>query len=348
MRKIISTVSFLQLTVLGVRDICDEVCICLSLWLGVIMLVYRHVSALFKVVFLASLTGCGLYTPAKYVTQDDAENEGPTAAGHYEAKIAAHVACEIRSGLLQARNQLHWLEDAGTTVTQTINASDQSGVAPGITLISPLENAIFQFPKGGNVTAAQSFSFSLGVTASANATRAETIQYTFPNKQLMNLPGAFCDRKPTGVFVDGDLKIANFIRDKATISADYNLFARGAGIGGKVVDDNIFNTITEEITFVAAYGGSATPTWKLARVSANTNSNLLVGERIITNDLIVTIGPLLCPTSDLSGLSGPEKAKCKYAQKYGGPVELVASAMNQHNARVQASAISVSITGQSH
>jgi len=312
------------------------------------MLVYRRFIAIFSVALLASLTGCGLYTPVKYITPDDAESGGSSPAGQYEAKIAAHVACEIRNGLLQAKGQLHWLEEAGTTVTQTINASDQSGIAPGITLISPFENAIFQFPKGGNVTAAQSFSFSLGVTASANATRAETIQYTFPNKQLINLPGAFCDQKPTGVFVDGDLKIANFIHDKATISAEYNKFAREAGIGGKAADDNIFNTITEEITFVAAYGGSATPTWKLARFSANTNSNLLVGERIITNDLIVTIGPLLCPTSDLSGLSGPEKAKCKYAQKYGGPVELVASAMNQHNARVQAAAISVSITGQSH
>jgi hypothetical protein len=306
---------------------------------------YKCASALLAAALSIVLHGCGLYTPVKDITQDENKYEPYSAAGLYEAEIAGHVVCEVRRGLKQSRGLLHWLETGGTTVTQTITVADQSGIAPGITFIQPLQNAIFHFPTGGNVTSPQSFSFSLGITASANALRTETIQYTFPNQPLLLLPDSACQRKFTGVLIDGDLKIDRFIHDKSTIAARYRDIARQFRVGGRATNDNIFNTITEEITFVAAYGGSATPTWKLARITANTSSNLLVGERTITNDLIITLGPLLCTQP---GLSQSDKAKCKEFKDKGGPVELIPSAMTQHNARVTASAIAVSVTGQSH
>ena len=129
--------------------------------------------------------------------------------------------------------------------------------------------------------------------------------------------------------IDGDLKIKEFIMDKATIAALGNdtLF----GNGPSAIKRPVFNTLTAEITFVAAYGGSATPTWHLARFTANTASNLLIGERTNTNDLIITLGPL-------------ESRE----PKKDSPVTLVTAAMNQHNARVSASAIAVAVQGQSH
>ena len=53
-----------------------------------------------------------------------------------------------------------------------------------------------------------------------------------------------------------------------------------------------YNTWTDEITFVSSYGATATPTWHLARSSANTSSNLVIAQRTNTNDLIITLGPL--------------------------------------------------------
>lgn len=304
----------------------------------------------------ATLAACGLYTPAKDPLSDDSVNpiSGKTKQGSYENLIVDHVTCEISQGLYEAKRlQLPWLEKWGTTVTQTITAEDQSGLSPGLSTIAPFHNVIFPFSPGGNVTSPQSFLLSFGGAASANALRTETIQYTFRNSDIVHIvdPGT-CASKQTGVMIDGDLKIREFIYDKAMIAALGNARLSGtvspANDGSITTPKNtmttpkkkkvvlagwqqpVFNTFTEEITFVAAFGGSFTPTWHLARLSANTSSNLLIGERTNTNDLIITLGPL------------------DTTQPANSPVQLVAAAMNQHNARVTAAAIAVSIQSQSH
>jgi len=128
--------------------------------------------------------------------------------------------------------------------------------------------------------------------------------------------------------IDGDLKIREFIYDKALIAAAANVVLAGSGPPGQ---HPAFNIITEEITFVSSYGGAVTPTWKLARLSANTLSNLVIGQRTNTNDVIITLGPLAPKPSQ------PDS-----------PLELIPLAMSQHNARVSAAAIAVSIQGQTH
>lgn len=176
----------------------------------------------------------------------------------------------------------------------------------------------------------QSFTTSVGGTVSANALRTETIQFTFHNRDVLTYVGADCGKsRQPGTLIDGDLKIREFIYDKATIAASGNAVI--VGVDQSPSQRPAFNTWTEEITFVAAYGGTVTPTWKLARITANASSNLLVAERTNTNDLIITLGPLAA--------GQPKK---------GEPLQLTASAMSQHNARVSAAAIAVSISGQSH
>src|ERR1700733_3912460 len=97
-----------------------------------------------------------------------------------------------------------------------------------------------------------------------------------------------------------------------------------------------YNTWTEEITFVSSYGGTATPTWHLAGISANTSSNLVIAQRTNTNDLIITLGPIKCPRPPNSPPppKGAPPTVCPPSTE--SPVQLVDSAMNQHNARVQA------------
>jgi hypothetical protein len=329
-----------------------------------------------------------------------------TSQGRYEDILVNHIVCEIGKGLDDVDKNLHlpWIKQWGTTVTQTITVEDQTGLSPGISAVTPLQNALLVFPaaNGGNVTLPQSFSASVGGTASANGLRTETIQYTFRNRDILNLHQPDCIAGK-GVMMDGDLKIREFIYDKA-----FTANGRVIQISNSNPLAIPYNTFTEEITFVGSYGGSATPAWHLARLTANTGSNLLVGQRTNTNDLIVTLGPVKCPLpenetekklkfNDISFTrflyevdhesvvkvmiegneihaelksgalvktyapndpsliqrlydrkilikAGPAKQQCPQ----DGPVELIDSAMNQHQARVAAAAIAVSVTSQTH
>jgi hypothetical protein len=290
------------------------------------------------------LLSCGTYTPDKDPFSSDAvvrdgPDKGASRQGLYENDIVVHVLCEIGEGLRLAEGlHISRLTEWGTTVTQSITAEDQTGLAPGITAVTPLANRVFTFPTGGNVTSPQSFSWSVGGTASANSLRTEMIQYTFRNKDILKNTNPGCLRDNIkGVMIDGDLKIREFIYDKAQIWLAGNASLVGTGPSANQL--NPFNTFTEEITFVAAYGGSFTPTWKLARVSADASSNLIVGQRTNTNDLIITLGPVKTKNS---------QGKTIDYSKGNVPVQLEDYAVNQHQARVQAAAIAVSISGQSH
>jgi hypothetical protein len=296
-------------------------------------------SACLAVVVTGALAACGLYTPDKAPFTSDA----PVAPeykysrqGAYENALVDHITCEISRGLAQAASKYDfpWLyNDWGTAVTLTLTVEDQTGLSPGISFLRPLNNVLFPFATGGTVTAPQSFSFSVGGTASVNGLRTETIQYTVRNKDAIDYSN--CGKLGDGVLIDGDLKIREFIFDKVQIVAGAN--------GLWDAKNPPYNTWTEEITFVASYGATATPTWKLALISANTSSNLVIAQRTNTNDLIVTLGPL----DPCQQQKPPPKTGCPPGVATG-PLQLTAAAMNQHNARVQATAIATSIAGQTH
>jgi hypothetical protein len=291
------------------------------------------------------LTGCGLTVPVKSELRSDQPRPpepgrtGYTEQGAYENNIVSHVVCELATGLLQARQDfaVPWLDNWGTAVTLTITAQDQGGLNAGVSFIDPLQNVVQVFPVGGNVTSPQSRSIAVGATAAATAARTETIQFTYLNSDLLQFavahPGCAQDFVK-GTQVDGDLKIREFLYDKAMIArlgnaSLYDRRSKGFKENSFKRPDRpwswpVFNTFTEEIIFVAAYGGSFTPSWKLARLSANTSASLLAAQRTYTNDLIITLGPVKPPTETAAAA-------------------LDSAAQNQHNARVQASAIATSI-----
>jgi hypothetical protein len=192
-------------------------------------------------------------------------------------------------------------------------------------------NVLFPFSTG-NVTNPQSFSYNFGGTASLNGLRTEVIQYTVRNKDAIKYQD--CGNTGFGMMIDGDLKIKQFFHDKAEIAY--------AGNGLWDTKNPPYNTWTEEITFILAYGGTATPTWKLAQISANASANLLVAQRTNTNDLVLTLGPL-----DPCQIPPLHKPGCPPGVETG-PLELTAAAMSQHNTRVAATAIATSISGQTH
>ena len=280
-------------------------------------------------VLSASLAGCGMYTPSKNPLVSDEPIAGVSSdQGDFENRLVNHIQCELAIGFEEAHKlDVPWLDDWGVTITHSVTVEDQSGVSPGVTFIQPVHSSVIPF--------AQYASQSIGVSGSANALRTETIQYTFRNSDIeKDVQVNKCFDFKNEPFIEGDLKIREFIFDHAEVAN-----ARNAGLSAKYSYSPIFNAFTEEITFVAAFGGNLTPTWKLARFTANTSSNLLVSERTNTNDLVITIGPLATSQPLSPGHPRPPA---------NGPLQLTDAAMNQHFARVQASAIAVSSQGQTH
>lgn len=278
----------------------------------------------FTLILAAALGGCGLFVPEKNLIQGTPLDEKVSPEGGYENNLVGLIKCETGQGLLKAYQawKLPWLESWGTAVTLTITAEEQSSANPGVSSINPIAPA----------ASMQSFTAAFGATGSANATRTETIQFTYPNTDLMHF--ARINHRSDGTLVDchesahlngpgieGDLKIADFIYDKAVVAYFGNATSRNPRLP-------LYNTFSEEITFVAAFGGNFTPTWKLTRLSADTSGNLLSATRTKTNDLIITLGPL-------------QNKVYKYS-----PVQLVQSAQNQHNARVQGGATATSTQAQ--
>lgn len=297
------------------------------------------------VVFIAALqlAGCGLYVPAKTFESEAPSSESPYTSpqGDYENKIVAHLVCEVSNGIYAAATNfdLPWLKSKkwGTAITLTITAEDQSGFNPGISLIQPFANKVFTFP-GGNVTSSQSFNLGVGGSASANATRTETIQFTIVNSKLFDggkshasKPSA-CTPFEGGAMIDGDLKIREFIYDKAVVAYWNNANPGPTKKSGNIASIPkwpLFNTFTESINFVATLSGNVTPSWKLARFSNNTGAGtLLSAQRTYTNSVIITIGPL--------GAEPSETAAASLSQ----------GAQSQHNAQVQGGATATAIHGQ--
>jgi hypothetical protein len=303
------------------------------------MRIFRSLAATFV---LALLAGCGLYVPAKDPLKSDTPDPiAPyhTSQGDYENKIVAHMVCEIANGLAAAQSSfaLPWLGSSkwGTSVTLTITAQEQSGLNPGVSLTKPIHNVVTPFPVGGSVVSSQSISLGLGGSISANATRTETIQFTFLNSALLLVASNYpsnCAKFEGGPMIDGDLEIRQFIYDKAQIARMGN----ASLYNGKPYDPAtawkwpVYNTFTEQINFIATLSGNITPTWKLARFATTSSPNLLSAQRTYTNQLIITIGPVGTPPSNDS------------------PATLSASAQNQHNAQVNAGAFATSIQGSTN
>jgi hypothetical protein len=135
-----------------------------------------------------------------------------------------------------------------------------------------------------------------------------------------------------GAMIDGDLKIREFIYDKAVIAYFNNgnpAPVKNPADIPKVPTWPLYNTFTETITFVATLSGNITPSWKLARFSNNTGAGTLVSaQRTYTNAVVITIGPIGTQPSAIAAAA------------------LSQSAQNQHNTQVQGGATATAIQGQ--
>jgi len=249
--------------------------------------------------------------------------------------VVEHVQCEVQTsvqflllddidaaaaasaaGLKQGRS-VDWLNKWGAQSILTITVDEKSSLNPGVTFTPPMAPAVTQFPPNLTVTTPQSFSLGLGASASADATRKETLSWLIDFKrftdknslararvlrdQIYELaaisggePVAMLCNQQHGTLVQGDLKLKEWLYAATTptfvrngVASDY---AKGLQAEAKASKKDV---IAHEITFVILYSGNITPSWKLLRVSANTGSQPLLGaQRSRTQDLIISMGPL--------------------------------------------------------
>lgn len=269
-----------------------------------------------------NLGGCtGLFVPELQEFYADREQEK-----FDENIIVAQIKCELHKAVQDtlaeysysgpnSGNGIDWLRSWGAKVSFGLTVDEKGGLNPGLTFIEPIETKLFKFPTG-TVTAPQSFSFGLGLQASSDATRKETIGFTYAFQDLLKerpIDGP-CDNE-NGVLINSDLKIGEFISNKAFI-------AKVPGtVEAQKPGDSPFTTFTYEATFVVVYGGNVTPTWKLARISANTNAAFLSLVRTKTDDVTITLGPVVSPSTPYAAaILSPEAENAHLAAQIGQAV----------------------------
>jgi hypothetical protein len=224
-----------------------------------------------------------------------------------------------------------WLFKWGTSINITLQVDEISSANPGVGTTNQWGNEFKSFPHLTQpVVYPQEFLFGIGASGSVHSTRVETIQITYPNAWLLAdavlraRDGHACERNMGGILIQSNLKIDEFIWDKATIAAEDPT--------SSPKDTAIYNTFQDTLTFVVSYGGSISPTWKIETVVAGTNSPLVSATRTDTDTLIVTLGPL-DTTTGTSPLT---------------PLALTGGASQQHQAASIGAAVGSSNSSQTH
>jgi hypothetical protein len=301
-------------------------------------------------VLLASfeLGGCGAGVPEMnplFPDQNIADDKGNltqnSTQGAFEADLVRHIKCSIEKGLMRVGGYLDpvrapvgyvpWLFKWGTSINLTLQVDEISSANPGVGTTNQWGNEFKSLPHLTQpVVYPQEFLFGIGATGSVHSTRVETIQLTYPNTWLLadarlrERRGQACEENMGGFLIQSNLKIDEFIWDKATIASQDPTSASP--------DFAIFNTFQDTLTFVVSYGGNVTPTWKIETVVAGTNSPLLSATRTGTDTLIVTLGPL-DNTTGTNPLT---------------PLALTGGASQQHQAASIGAAVGASNSSQIH
>ena len=231
-------------------------------------------------VLAACLEGCGTYAPSMELSGD------PNATAFLVNRVVNTVKCELREAVLksvkfdldnaaqQPDHKLHldWLSNWGADVTLTLIVGEKSNIAPSIQYTNPL-------------TAATAFIASGGFNVDSEATLTKKINFFLSFKKFITefVKGSShpleC-AEPSGFQIEGDLKFEEMIRD-----VTLPLFLPDN------VDPRPPSTFSEEEQFIFAFGGNATPTWKLVNTQVNAGGNFLTASRSRTNDVVVTLGP---------------------------------------------------------
>lgn len=228
----------------------------------------------FAAIVAATLVGgCGLNVPEMQEWYEPPEQQKVT-----ENRLINHIKCELHKGVddaiakykragLLSGNTAEWIKDWLATVTLKLTVEEKGTANPGLTWVRAL-------------TDSKTFTLGAGFNGSSDATRVETISFTYPLKLLRQGGRILNPCEPSGsVLIEGDLKIGQFLDKKVFLST----------VPGTVIGP--YSAFSYEITFVVVYGGSVTPSWKLVDLTVNPDSPFLSATRTRTHNVMITLAP---------------------------------------------------------
>lgn len=224
-----------------------------------------------------------------------------------EIDLVNHIKCEIHLAVQRiqeeaARNEgplggnsIAWLRDWGAKVNLQVQVNVKSTAAPGISITDPLQNAVAVFPENGNVTIARNHSFGAGLTLGSEITRVETTAYLYafedlfeagplvdPETRTTPSHASFCGK--IDLVEDDDLGIHDFLRRKAMLAALPDALPQKGG--------GPFEVLSFQVKFIVTKGLTLNPGWKLVRLTVSPSGSFYNGQRVRTNDLTITLGPV--------------------------------------------------------
>lgn len=236
-------------------------------------------TSIFRTILLicacAFLSACGAVVPNMqefYEGKEDQKNN--------ELRIIGQVQCELREGVRNAirafrhlpppSQNVDWLTGWGAKVNLDIVADEKGSINPGASFTRTFPSDKFTFGMGGNF--------------SSNATRDETVEFTYAFSDLLRQPETTCTHVDN-ILIKSDLKIGEFIMNKAFL----------ASVPG--VARMPYSVFSEKITFVVMASGSATPTWEFVDVTAGTGDPFVSASRTKTHTLTMTLAPVEQPAT---------------------------------------------------
>lgn len=249
----------------------------------------------------ALLSGCGLVTPDMQFGDTDGSR-----TADFVSSVTGYIRCElayaaydqyfgIKTNEVLATQrevdhpQTPWLIDWAADVTLTLKVQEKSVLAPSVKFPQVLEPV-----EQHRVDVARSKALSLGLSATADATRELTLQYFLDFVDLLQFahdrksahPELGC--KNTGKMpIIGSLKLDDSLFAGVRFaSEDNSLASRFSNYGGPI------KVLKHNVTFITDISGSINPTITLSQVAANTTGNLYTANRMKTNSLIVAMGPV--------------------------------------------------------
>lgn len=233
-----------------------------------------------------ALSACVRSIPAMNLTEDSGK-----AALDEEALIDL-IKCEIGFGASNAMYQFRnstgrgadWIDGLEAKVSLKLTVDEKTSIGSGATYKDP-RPAVTQF----NYPVTESFSASLGLQASSQATAVETTGFSFAVSSLIKDYGGHkegdCKTLADGRTVLNELRIPDFIMRKAFI-------ADSAGLIGGDSELNPYATFNYDATFIVTYGGNINPVWTLVRITAITPGPLYSVVRTKTHNIVITFGQI--------------------------------------------------------
>ena len=151
---------------------------------------------------LAVGPGCGTYVP-----EVELGSSGPHALDLFVSTVVQNVRCQLKDAVVdQAKGpNMAWLKNWSAEITLTLNVTEKSSIAPGVTTNTFFPGLVTKFGNGTSVMSAQGFTFGLGGSQTATAGRIIALTWSDDFKDYFGKTTELCPLKNG---IAGDLKLS--------------------------------------------------------------------------------------------------------------------------------------------